>query len=254
MEHGGSAATCRGPPRSGLATLAIAGIPPLSGFFSKDEILAFAWGRGEHEAVWKVFWAMGALGALLTAFYMARLLAMTFLGENRTGAKEREHLHEAPWIMTGPLLVLGVLTVVGGAINFPGFWPTGPHHLLDRWLEPVVDGSRVPQGRAAARTDRAGADRTGGGNRGSRTDLGRSRPCAGRSLPPQRARRVGPLEGDNRKWYVDARLRRVVVRPLTGSAATVLEDRRSENHRRGRDQQPAWLSRARQAGQPAPDR
>ena len=70
-----------------IATLAIAGIPPLSGFFSKDEILAFAWGRGEHEPAWKVFWAMGALGALLTAFYMARLLAMTFLGENRTGGE-----------------------------------------------------------------------------------------------------------------------------------------------------------------------
>ena len=122
-----------------IATLAIAGIPPLAGFFSKDEILAFAWGRGEHEPAWKVFWAMGAIGALLTAFYMARLLAMTFLGENRTGAKEREHLHEAPWIMTGPLLVLGVLTVIGGALNFPAFWPTGPHHLLDKWLEPVIE-------------------------------------------------------------------------------------------------------------------
>src|SRR6185436_16444052 len=118
-----------------IATLAIAGIPPLSGFFSKDEILAFAWGRGEHEAIWKVFWAMGALGALMTAFYMARLLAMTFLGENRTGTKEREHLHEAPWIMTGPLLVLGVLTAVGGVINIPELYHGNA--WLHHWLEPI---------------------------------------------------------------------------------------------------------------------
>ncbi|HXV86153.1 MAG TPA: NADH-quinone oxidoreductase subunit L, partial [Gemmatimonadales bacterium] len=95
----------------GIATLAIAGIPPFAGFFSKDEILAFAWGRGEHDVAWKIFWAMGSLAALLTAFYMARLMALTFLGDNRTGAAEREHLHEAPRIMTGPLLVLGILTV-----------------------------------------------------------------------------------------------------------------------------------------------
>jgi len=72
----------------------------------------------------------------LTAFYMARLMAMTFFGENRTGAREREHLHEAPWIMTGPLLVLGVLSLAGGVINLPRF--AGGHHWLERWLEPVT--------------------------------------------------------------------------------------------------------------------
>jgi NADH-quinone oxidoreductase subunit L len=65
------------------------GIPPFAGFFSKDEILAFAFGRGEHEPIFRVFWAMGATAALITAFYMARLMAMTFHGENRTGAKRR---------------------------------------------------------------------------------------------------------------------------------------------------------------------
>ncbi|MFN0179821.1 MAG: NADH-quinone oxidoreductase subunit L [Gemmatimonadales bacterium] len=121
-----------------LATLAIAGVPPFSGFFSKDEILASAFGRGAEHPIYYLFWALGALAALLTAFYMMRLMAMTFFGDNRTGAKEREHLHEAPMVMTGPLLVLGVLTVIGGAINFPTFWPTPPHHGLESWLEPVL--------------------------------------------------------------------------------------------------------------------
>jgi NADH-quinone oxidoreductase subunit L len=123
----------------GIATLAIAGIPPFAGFFSKDEILAFAFGRGATEPIFRVFWAMGATAALLTAFYMARLMTMTFLGENRTGAEEQKHLHEAPWIMTGPLVVLGVLSIAGGWLNLPelGPWP-GPVEALHHWLEPVI--------------------------------------------------------------------------------------------------------------------
>ncbi|HEX7917747.1 MAG TPA: NADH-quinone oxidoreductase subunit L [Gemmatimonadales bacterium] len=119
-----------------LATLAIAGFPLLSGFFSKDEILAAAFARGAESKVYYVFWAAGFAAALCTAIYMARLITMTFLGENRTGAKEQEHLHEAPWIMTGPLLVLGALSVIGGAINAPAL--IGGHAWLEHWLEPVL--------------------------------------------------------------------------------------------------------------------
>jgi NADH-quinone oxidoreductase subunit L len=119
-----------------IATLAIAGIPPFAGFFSKDEILAAAFGRGASQPVWFVFWGMGVLSALMTAFYMMRLMAMTFLGESRLGATGREHLHEAPWSMTGPLLALGALTVVGGLINLPAF--AGGHEPLEHWLEPVL--------------------------------------------------------------------------------------------------------------------
>jgi len=130
-----------------VATLAIAGIPPFAGFFSKDEILAFAFGRGEQQPVFLVFWAMGALAALLTAFYMARLVAMTFFGENRTGDAERQHLHEAPWIMTGPLLVLGILSIAGGWLNLPEFaHGIGPVGILHHWLEPVIAaGDRVAE-------------------------------------------------------------------------------------------------------------
>ncbi|HSC58651.1 MAG TPA: NADH-quinone oxidoreductase subunit L, partial [Gemmatimonadales bacterium] len=120
----------------GVATLAIAGVPPFAGFFSKDEILSAAFARGAEEPVFYVFWAFGLLAALCTAVYMARLMAMTFFGPNRTGAREQEHLHEAPWIMTGPLVVLGLLSVVGGALNLPAF--IGGHQGLARWLAPVV--------------------------------------------------------------------------------------------------------------------
>src|SRR5947207_865419 len=102
-----------------IATLAIAGIPPLSGFFSKDEILGAAFALGTAQPAWLVYWAMGLAAALLTAFYMTRLMLYTFHGPNRTGEREREHLHEAPWVMTGPLVVLGALSLAGGVLNLP---------------------------------------------------------------------------------------------------------------------------------------
>jgi NADH-quinone oxidoreductase subunit L len=123
-----------------IATLAIAGIPPFSGFFSKDEILAAAFARGTTQPAYLVFYAMGVIAAFLTAFYMARLIAMTFLGRNRTGEKERSHLHEAPWIMTGPLVVLGILSLVGGVINLPAL--VGGNAALERWLHPVLEASQ----------------------------------------------------------------------------------------------------------------
>jgi NADH-quinone oxidoreductase subunit L len=120
-----------------IATLAISGIPPFSGFFSKDEILAAAFARGETTPIYYLFYAMGLVAALLTAFYMARLMAMTFLGDNRTGARERDHLHDAPWVMTGPLVVLGVLSAVGGLLNLPPL--VGGGAALERWIEPVTE-------------------------------------------------------------------------------------------------------------------
>ena len=126
-----------------LATLAISGVPPFSGFFSKDEILAAAFARGGDNPLYYVYYAMGLLAALLTAFYMARLMAMTFMGENRTGEAERSHLHEAPAIMTGPLLVLGVLSVVGGALNLPHFIHFLPTHALEHWLQPITQAGEA---------------------------------------------------------------------------------------------------------------
>src|SRR5213594_296757 len=80
-----------------IATLAIAGVPPLSGFFSKDEILTAAHARGQADPAWLAFWGLGLLTALLTAFYMTRLMLYTFHGPNRTGEEAQKHLREAPW-------------------------------------------------------------------------------------------------------------------------------------------------------------
>jgi NADH-quinone oxidoreductase subunit L len=134
------------------ATLAISGIPPLAGFFSKDEILGSVFARAQHSTIasahlfgvpgqyWLYLaWVLGVAAAFMTATYMTRMMIYTFHGPNRSGEKEREHLHEAPWIMTGPLVVLGVLTVIGGWLNLPAFAKfLGPVGALERWLEPVV--------------------------------------------------------------------------------------------------------------------
>jgi len=119
-----------------VATLAISGVPPFSGFFSKDEILAAAFARGTVQPLYMVCYALGLAAALMTAFYMARLVAMTFFGRYRGGDAAATHLHEAPWIMTGPLVVLGVLAAIGGAINLPEF--AGGGLWLTHWLAPVT--------------------------------------------------------------------------------------------------------------------
>jgi NADH-quinone oxidoreductase subunit L len=88
-------------------------------------------------------WAIGLSAALLTAIYMTRMMIYTFHGPNRTGEKERPHLHEAPWVMTGPLVVLGVLSVAGGWLNLPAFLPAGPVQALHHWLEPVTGAAAL---------------------------------------------------------------------------------------------------------------
>lgn len=114
-----------------LACLAISGIPPFSGFFSKDEILAAAY---EHN---KIFWAIGVLTAGLTAFYMFRLYAMTFLGSFRGSPEQEHHLHESPSAMTIPLIILAILSVVGGFVGIPEVFAPNAH-ALEHFLSPVI--------------------------------------------------------------------------------------------------------------------
>jgi NADH-quinone oxidoreductase subunit L len=83
-------------------------------------------------------YALGLAAALLTAIYMTRMMLYTFHGPNRTGEAEQAHLAEAPWSMTGPLVVLGVLSAAGGWLNLPAALPIGPVGVLERWLDPVV--------------------------------------------------------------------------------------------------------------------
>jgi NADH-quinone oxidoreductase subunit L len=113
--------------------LAILGIPPFAGFFSKDEILwmAFHSPRGNI-----LFWAMGVVGAGFTAFYMTRLMALTFWGQSRFPSKT--HPHEAPPTMTIPLIVLGILSVIGGWIGIPPVFHIPIPNVLEHWLEPKL--------------------------------------------------------------------------------------------------------------------
>jgi NADH-quinone oxidoreductase subunit L len=126
--------------------LAISGVPPLSGFWSKDEVLAGAWGKSP------LLWAIGVLVALLTAYYMSRQVFLVFYGEERRhqAADDAEHAgaeqhddahhgaadpHESPWVMTLPLVVLAGLAAVGGLLNLPLFSDT---LFLEHWLEPSL--------------------------------------------------------------------------------------------------------------------
>lgn len=119
-----------------VATLAISGIPPLSGFFSKDEILANAFATN----IW--FWVFAAFASVLTVFYMFRLLFLTFRGEPRMGEGVKQQLHESPRSMTIPLILLAVLSVAGGWINIPTVFGGG--HAFSNFLAPVfADSQRI---------------------------------------------------------------------------------------------------------------
>src|SRR5512139_1425697 len=122
-----------------IATLAIAGIPGLSGFFSKDEILwqAFSSSHGH----W-LLWAVAAVAAGMTAFYMFRALFMTFFGESRVDEHVAHHVHESPKIMTVPLMVLAVLSVIGGYIGVPHVLGGANH--IHQFLAPVLGGGAEP--------------------------------------------------------------------------------------------------------------
>jgi NADH-quinone oxidoreductase subunit L len=120
--------------------LAIAGVPPFSGFWSKDEILLAAW---EQPNIGPVLWGVGLVTAILTAYYMSRQVFLVFYGEARWNDPRPEnvespehdvHPHESPWTMWVPLAVLAVAAAVGGALNLPVI---GDWLVLEHFLEPV---------------------------------------------------------------------------------------------------------------------
>ncbi|HBA87818.1 MAG TPA: NADH-quinone oxidoreductase subunit L [Geobacter sp.] len=123
-----------------LATIAIAGIPGFAGFFSKDEILWQAFSNPHHGSANMLLWGAGAVAAGLTAFYMFRLVFMTFFGKTRLSDKAFHHLHESPWVITVPLVCLAFLSVVGGWIGVPkvlGEVLGGMPNYFEHYLEPV---------------------------------------------------------------------------------------------------------------------
>jgi NADH-quinone oxidoreductase subunit L len=117
-----------------IACLAIAGLPPFSGFFSKDEILAAAYANNQ------LLYIVGVAGALLTAFYMFRLLALTFAGKFRGTEDQLHHLHESPSAMTFPLICLAVLSAIGGFVGIPEIFVKNGNSLGD-FLSPVFADS-----------------------------------------------------------------------------------------------------------------
>lgn len=113
-----------------IATIAISGIPPFSGFFSKDEIMANVY---EYN---KGLWLVGMLTSMLTAFYMFRMLFLTFWGYFRGGSEVYKHLHESPSVMTIPLMALAVLSAIGGVIGLPELF--GTKNWIGHYLDNVI--------------------------------------------------------------------------------------------------------------------
>jgi len=126
-----------------FGTIAIAGFIPFAGFFSKDAILFAAY---QSENSGKALYGVGLLAAIFTSFYMFRLVWLTFGGEKRYD-EHHVHVHESPGSMTVPLMILALLSLVGGWFAAPALWG-GPNYFVD-FLSPVFGNAEVPGGKAA---------------------------------------------------------------------------------------------------------
>lgn len=195
-----------------IGCIAIAGIPPLSGFFSKDEILLHVFTHGGYG---RIYWFFGMLAALMTAFYMFRLLFVTFHGTFR-GTKEQEHhLHESPALITIPLVVLALLSAFGGLIGLPEVF--GSRHLLDQFLEPVLETSLAEHAQIQVVSEGAEI-----GLMVFAVAIGFVGILMGwlyfRSYRPNK-RNEGLLKMAEDKWYVDELYEFLIVKPLFKGSA-----------------------------------
>jgi NADH-quinone oxidoreductase subunit L len=123
-----------------IATLAIMGMFPFAGFFSKDAILLHAFYNNAVPGG-RIFWVIGLLTAGLTSFYMWRLFFVVFTGENRASEEVKKHIHESPVSMTGPLVILALLSLVGGWIGWPH--ALGGHDRFHAFLDPVTHDPKL---------------------------------------------------------------------------------------------------------------
>ncbi|MBN9383381.1 MAG: NADH-quinone oxidoreductase subunit L [Chitinophagaceae bacterium] len=190
-----------------IGCIAIAGIPPFSGFFSKDEILSAAFAKSP------VYYVIGLFTAMLTAFYMFRLFATTFSGTFRGTHEQEHHLHESPLAMTIPLIVLAILAAVAGFLGIPDALVPNAH-VLEHFLEPVF----------AAGGEHPAVEVSHG------TELGLMALSAGLALvvsllawsrfksKPELAEPTGFGKVLANKWYVDELYNAIIVRPLNGLA------------------------------------
>jgi NADH-quinone oxidoreductase subunit L len=224
-----------------IATLAIAGIWPFAGFFSKDEIIfqTAAFGgaaNAPYPLLYTVYWIVALGAALLTAFYMTRMMILTFHGTNRTGDEEAKHLHEAPAVMWLPLAVLAVLALFGGWINVPealresflGGMGTFPmSEWLHHWLEPITEQAAAVH--AANLGELSHTAPVGGGEVVwavistllALTVVVVTAGVVGRQKTVP-ARDDVPLTGFAKvlhdKWYVDELYDRIIVQPVLGAS------------------------------------
>ena len=182
--------------------IAICGIPPFSGFFSKDEILWQAF-SSSHGSV--LFWGLGALTAVMTAFYMTRLFYLTFLGQPRY---RDVHPHESPIVMTLPLIVLALLSAVGGLMGIPHMsW-------LEHWLEPVIPAHEAAAAGAVSPDMEwilMGAS-VAGAVIGISVAFGLYRNLAKPAALKQRF--AGVYRVLENKWYVDEIYEAIFIRPI----------------------------------------
>lgn len=181
-----------------IGCLAISGFPFLSGFFSKDEILAAAYANNP------VIWACGVLGAMMTAFYMFRVYTLTFEGSFRGTHEQEHHLHESPAAITIPLIVLAILSIVGGYVGLPEIM--SEHHALGTFLSKVVtnaEGHHLEHG-------------TEWMLMGISTVLALIMMIAGfvTNKKPNFAENKGLAKVLENKWYVDELYDAIIVRPI----------------------------------------
>ncbi len=191
-----------------IGCIAIAGIPPFAGFFSKDEILAAAW------SVNKIYWAIGVIGAFMTAWYMFRLYGTTFLGKFRGTEEQHHHLHESPAAMTIPLIVLAILSIVGGWVGIPAVIMPEAHRLAD-FLEPIF--ARSNELHEAHHADHAtewilmGVSVAG-------ALIAALIAWTRYSRKPDLAESKGFAKVLENKWYVDELYDKIIVNPLNAAA------------------------------------
>ncbi len=185
-----------------IGCLAIAGIPFFSGFFSKDEILAAAYAKNP------VYYYLGLAGALMTAFYMFRLYFYTFRGVFRGTHEQEHHLHESPAAITIPLVILAILSIVGGYVGLPAV--ITEHHSLNEYLAPVVQNFEVHHLSHETEWMLMGLS------------VGLVIVMIGvawsRTRKPDFKENTGIAKVLENKWYVDELFDAIIVRPLKGLA------------------------------------
>jgi NADH-quinone oxidoreductase subunit L len=193
-----------------IACLAIAGIPPFAGFFSKDEILAAAYAKNP------IYYIIGVFTAFITAFYMFRVYAMTFLGKFRGNPQQEGQVKESPAAMTFPLIVLALLSLIGGFVGIPEVFAKDAH-LLGRFLAPVLAATVGSAGSEIHRTPASGELMLMliglvAAAAGILSALGRF----SRKPDLEEAHGFGKILAN--KWYVDEIYQALFVRPLNAFA------------------------------------